>query len=347
MLKPNLQTSPPTSPRFTSTEEDIMSIPISDSLRQWLETKNLQGYIRIAEATPHPNTAKLVQQIDIAKITNKQVRRILNLKREGFDVLQKMDKETLQSYFGEYSPSAKAFQTMGGHDEFFHEVAKFILEVAFVTPRFYGMPKKRACSIIATYEGKIFDWGLLSAKALRDQLYGVQQKGKLMKTIFARWLSVLFPPQSSENRQEERRQSRARRPVPEEESVQAETIQPEREQQQLVQSPVPETTPNPPTNSVPISPPTKPIPESTPVEQTTASQWRPRMKQKAQQFRKRSRRSQHRRGEERSSRPHNLLRFQNQYDPPQPILYPLQQQRSLVSIPMTRLEFKKGNHRWL
>ena len=91
-----------------------MSIPISDSLRLWLETKNLQGYIRIAEESPHPNTAGIAQKIEIAKITNKQVRRILNLKREGFDAVQKMDKETLRSYFGEYSPSAKSFQTMGG-----------------------------------------------------------------------------------------------------------------------------------------------------------------------------------------------------------------------------------------
>ena len=50
-----------------------MPIPISDNLRQWLERKNLQGYIRIAEATPHPNVAELLQQIDIEKITNKQV----------------------------------------------------------------------------------------------------------------------------------------------------------------------------------------------------------------------------------------------------------------------------------
>ena len=61
-----------------------------------------------------------------------------------------MDKDTLRSYFGEYSPSAKDFQTLGGQDEFFHEVAKFMLEVGFVTPRFYGMPKKRAGFIIAT-----------------------------------------------------------------------------------------------------------------------------------------------------------------------------------------------------
>ena len=106
---------------------------------------------------------------------------------------------------------------MGGQDKFFHEVAKFMLEVAFVTPQFYGMPKKRAGFIFATYEGENFNWGLLSVEALLEQLYGVQQKGKMMKTIFARWLSILFPPQSSKNRREERRPARARRPMPREE----------------------------------------------------------------------------------------------------------------------------------
>ena len=110
-----------------------------------------------------------------------------------------------------------------------------MLEVGFVTPRFYGMPKKRAGFIIAMYEGEVFDWGLLSAEALRDQLNGVQE-GKPMKTIFARWLSILFPPHRSDNQQEERRPPRPRRPVQREEwheaeSAQVDTTQPESEQQ--------------------------------------------------------------------------------------------------------------------
>ena len=171
-----------------------MPIPISENLRQWLVSKNLQGYINVFEGEPHLNVAELLQQINISKITDKQVRRTLKLKREGFDVVQKMDKDTLRSYFREYSPSAKAFQMFGGQDEFFHEVATFMLEVGFVTAWFYGMPKKRVGFIIATYEGETFDCGLLLVEVLRDQLYGVQQKRKSMKTIFARWLSILFPP---------------------------------------------------------------------------------------------------------------------------------------------------------
>mgnify|MGYP006889244612 FL=1 len=55
--------------------------------------------------------------------------------------MEKLKPEILRSYFGAYSPSAKAYKTLGGQDEFFQEVAKFLLEVAFVSPRFYGMPK--------------------------------------------------------------------------------------------------------------------------------------------------------------------------------------------------------------
>ena len=90
------------------------------------------------------------------------------MRREGFDAVKKVTKEGLRSYFGQYSPSAKAYKTQGGRDEFFHEVAKFLLEVGFVSRRFYCMSKKRAGFIIATYEGKVFDWGLLSAEALRE-----------------------------------------------------------------------------------------------------------------------------------------------------------------------------------
>ena len=66
------------------------------------------------------------------------------------------------------------------------------------------MPKKKVGFIIVAYEGEEFDWGLLSAKALREQLYGVQ-KGKTMKTSFARGMSVLFLTQESESRSEVRR----------------------------------------------------------------------------------------------------------------------------------------------
>ena len=113
--------------------------------------------------------------------------------------MEKLDPEVLWSYFGDYSPSAKAYQTQGGQDEFFHEVVKFLLEVAYVSPRFYFMPKNRAGFIISTYEGGILNWGYLMGEALREQLKGVQ-RGKPMKPIFARWFTVLCLTPSSKSR---------------------------------------------------------------------------------------------------------------------------------------------------
>ena len=81
-----------------------------------------------------------MEEIDVAKITNKKVRAVLEMPRGGFDVVKKVTEEGFRSYFGEYSPSAKAYQTQGGRDEFVHDVAKFLLEVGFVSPRFYCMP---------------------------------------------------------------------------------------------------------------------------------------------------------------------------------------------------------------
>ena len=109
-------------------------------------------------------------------------------------------RQWLTSYFSEYSPSGKSYQTQGGEDKFFHKVGKFLLEVAFVSPRFYCMPKKRVGFIISTYEGEVFDWALWTAEALREQLNGLQS-GKPMKLIFTKWLAVLCPTPSSESRQ--------------------------------------------------------------------------------------------------------------------------------------------------
>ena len=85
-----------------------MLIPVSIELRQWLHNKGLQGYLKVADSEPHPHATQIIQQIDVTKIRNKQVHRLLNLKREGFDVVTKLDPDVLKPYFGEYSPSAKA-----------------------------------------------------------------------------------------------------------------------------------------------------------------------------------------------------------------------------------------------
>ena len=59
LSNPNLLFSVSASPKVALSEAEDMPITISDNLRLWLETKNLQGYIRIAEASPHPNDAEI------------------------------------------------------------------------------------------------------------------------------------------------------------------------------------------------------------------------------------------------------------------------------------------------
>ena len=112
--------------------------------------------------------------------------RFLNLKNDGYIVMETLEAEALESYFDEYSPSAKAYWTHGGKDVFFHDVGKFLLEVVCVSPREYYMPKLRVGFIIATYKGTKVDRGYITGVSLREQLHDVQ-KGKSMKLIFAQY----------------------------------------------------------------------------------------------------------------------------------------------------------------
>ena len=128
--------------------------------------------MKVTEAKPHPCAEALMEEIDVSRITSKKVRQALGMPRGGFDAVKKVSEEGLRSYFGEYSTSAKAYQTYGGRDEFFHEVARFLVEIGFVSPRFYYMHKKRVAGfIIVTNEEETFEWAFLSAEALREQMH--------------------------------------------------------------------------------------------------------------------------------------------------------------------------------
>ena len=92
-------------PSSTSDSEqantEVMPIPVSDELRLWLHERNLQGFIKVAEAEPHPQAEELVQQLDITKVTTKKIRNALQMPRGGFDAVKKPSSEALQSYFGD------------------------------------------------------------------------------------------------------------------------------------------------------------------------------------------------------------------------------------------------------
>ena len=51
-------------------------------------------------------------------------------------------------------------------DIFFRDVIKFLLEITYVHPKSYGMPKHKADVIIATYQGNPIDWGFVTGVAL-------------------------------------------------------------------------------------------------------------------------------------------------------------------------------------
>ena len=97
------------------------------------------GYLKIADVEPHQHVEDIVKEIDVDKITKKHVCRFLNFKKQGYDMMDTLEANILESYFREYSPSAK-----GVLDVFFHDVANFLLEVACVSPRSDCMPKHRA-----------------------------------------------------------------------------------------------------------------------------------------------------------------------------------------------------------
>ena len=105
--------------------------------------------MQVADAEPHPDADEIIRHNDAKQITNKQVCLFLNLKNEGYNVMDNLDEDVLQSYFGPYSLSAKSHLTNGGPDEIVHDVAKFLLEVAFVSAQGYCIPKQRAGFISA------------------------------------------------------------------------------------------------------------------------------------------------------------------------------------------------------
>ena len=55
--------------------------------------------------------------------------------------MEATNKDIIESYLGGYSTSTKAYRTQGDSDFFFREVAKFLLEVAYLNSITYYIPK--------------------------------------------------------------------------------------------------------------------------------------------------------------------------------------------------------------
>ena len=102
----------------------------------------------------------------------------------------------LEQYFGEYSLSAKAHRTHGGSNEFFGNLAHFLLEYGCITANAYSIPKKRAGLIITTYRGGVVDWGILTGEGICATLASFQS-GKCFLPVLAQYLAILYPPQTT------------------------------------------------------------------------------------------------------------------------------------------------------
>ena len=56
---------------------------ITTALRNWLAECGLQGFIKVAEAPPHPNATEIASKLNIETLTDSMVRKKLSLDITG------------------------------------------------------------------------------------------------------------------------------------------------------------------------------------------------------------------------------------------------------------------------
>ena len=92
---------------------------------------------------------------------------MLGLQHRGEHEIEAPPHHILEQHFGEYWASAKAHCTHGGPNEFFGNLAHFLLEFFYVHANMYNMPKKKASLIIMTYQGGAINWGIITEEGIR------------------------------------------------------------------------------------------------------------------------------------------------------------------------------------
>ena len=128
-----------------------MSLEVSKELRTWITKHGLTGYLNVLEAPPHPEAQAIAKKIHLDTISNNMICGALRLRRGDDHNIDVLPQHILEQHFGEYSLSAKAHRTHGGPNEFFGNLAHFLLEYACVHANPYNMPKKKAGLIITAY----------------------------------------------------------------------------------------------------------------------------------------------------------------------------------------------------
>ena len=102
------------------------------------------------------NTPYQSQANGIVESTNKTLQQLglKHTRERQFDV---PPTEKFEEYFGKYSVTTKAYRTHTDPYAFFWDMGKFLLDVACVHPKTYGMLKSKVGIIIVTYTGHAVD----------------------------------------------------------------------------------------------------------------------------------------------------------------------------------------------
>ena len=147
-----------------------MPLAASQETRSWLQEWGLGGYLRVIDAPTHPDAQGVARRIHPDTVTNNMIRTALDLTRGGEHEVEIPPSTTLNKYFGMYSMSRKAYHTYGGPNKSFGEIARILMEYAFVHTNPTSMPQNKAAIIISEYEGNKIDWGIITGEGVRAAL---------------------------------------------------------------------------------------------------------------------------------------------------------------------------------
>ena len=169
-----------------------MPLAASQEIRTWLQQRGLGGYLCVIDAPPHPDAQEIARRIHPDTLTNNMIRAALDLKRGGEHEVEIPPDTILKEYFGMYSIFGMAYRTYGGLNKFFGEIARILMEYAFVHTNPMSMPQNKAAIIIKEYQGGTVDWGILTDEGVHAALEPFQS-GKRLFPVLTHYLKVVYP----------------------------------------------------------------------------------------------------------------------------------------------------------
>ena len=135
------------------------------------------------DAPAHPDAQAVARRIQPDTVTNNMIRAALDMKRGVDHEVEIPPSTTLQEYFGTYSISGKAYRTYGRSNKAFGEIARILMEYAFVHTNPMSLPQNKAAIIISEYKGKKIDWGIIMGEGVRAALASFQSGKKLLSVM--------------------------------------------------------------------------------------------------------------------------------------------------------------------